>query len=197
MTRRREILTDLHDLTSAVRDLAAQVDRLGRSTEKMETILLVREPTSPAAAEAYEGLRRQVLVSRTERTAHLNQLVQFDAAMRGGAGGEVLASMVDGWVTAAGLDRCFEPDRSAPERFVVLADGGGPPQVIDPAYIDSNSSQILRQGTVRYLDAPSPAVADDSGEAEPAQSSAVEGDGTADGDPGDPIETTDQGGPAQ
>jgi hypothetical protein len=170
MTRSQELLSQV---VSAVRDLTERLDRVERVSEKMELILLVREPSSVPAAEAYEGLRRQVVAMRTERTAHLNQLVEFDAALRDGADQGTLQSMVDSWVAAAGLSRvnAFDDDS---ERFTVLDDQGGEPEIIAPAYVDSASGQTIRPGRVRFMSRPLPESEDEA----PSRVASTEGEET-------------------
>lgn len=167
MTQIKEVLAQV---VSAVRDLTERLDHVERVSEKMELILLVREPSSVPAAEAYEGLRRQVVAMRTERTAHLNQLVEFDAALRDGADQVTLQSMVDSWVAAAGLSRVEAVEGEA-ERFTVLDDQGGEPEIIAPAYVDSTSGQTIRPGRVRFTSPP------DLGSEQSASSSAARLDG--------------------
>ena len=100
------------ELTAAIDRIAHQVDQLDRRTEKMEVILMVREPASGAAAEAYEGLRKQVVTAVTERLAHLSQLVQLDAALCAGSSTESVARLVRGWLEQASLAQVSDPDRS-------------------------------------------------------------------------------------
>jgi len=136
-------------LQEALEDLADAFEKMDRRAERMETILMVREPGSTAAADAYDGLRKQVVSAITERLAHLSQLVQFDAAIRNGAGADVLGKMVAGWCESAGLMIVNSAD-SAPADvdilFELVEDRGGPLEVIEPAYVDTASSRIIRHG---------------------------------------------------
>jgi len=135
------------------------LDLLERRADTMQTILMIREPTSVTAGEAYEGLRKQVVNAVSERLSHLSQLVQLDAALAHGADGKVLAQLVDGWFEQAGLQRVDDFDH--PNRdvlFELVENGDGPIDIIDPAYVDGVSGRLIRQGRARRIALPAPAL---------------------------------------
>lgn len=134
-------------LESTIEAVSETLDQLDRRSERMEVVLMVREPGSAVAADAYEGLRRQVVAAVEERFAHLAQLVQFDAAIRNGADLTVLNKMVTGWCEAANLALITDPAHpQAEELYEVVEDNGGPLTVVDPAYVDQTSGRIVRRG---------------------------------------------------
>lgn len=140
----------------------ALLDQLERRTEKMETILMVREPSSSAAAEAYEGLRKQIVTAVTERLAHLSQLVQLDAALAAGADVEYLARLVNGWVEQTTLAKIADPDHpSQGMLFEMVEDRGGAMEILEPAYVDTSSGRVMRQGRARRAGTPAGAVVAD------------------------------------
>jgi hypothetical protein len=130
--------------------LRRSLDLLERRAEKMETILMVREPSSVAAAEAYDGLRKQVVNAVSTRQAHLVQLVQLDAALAAGADADSLRKLVDGWFEQSALVRVTDPD--GPHRdalFDLVGDEGGPFEVLEPAYVDTTTGRPIRLGRAR------------------------------------------------
>lgn len=138
------------ELRAAVERITGQIDQLDRRTEKMEVILMVREPTTSVAAEAYEGLRKQVVTAVTERMAHLAQLVQLDAALTAGADADSVGKLVRGWVEQASLERVVDPEH--PQRgllFETVEDLGGRPEVLEPAYVDAVTGRVIRRGSIR------------------------------------------------
>jgi hypothetical protein len=140
-----------NSLESLLRDLSDRLDLIERRSERMELILTLREPNSGAAADAYDGLRKQIIAGVTDRLAHLTQLVQFDEAVRNAASTEVLTSLVRGWVDASGLAIVADPKHDQADLlFTEVENLGGPPQVIDPAYVDSQSNRVIRRGTIRF-----------------------------------------------
>ncbi len=98
------------ELREAVDRITGQLDQLDRRAEKMEVILMVREPTAGVAAEAYDGLRKQVVAAMTERMAHLQQLVQLDAALTAGADADVIGKLVRGFADQASLGRVTDAE---------------------------------------------------------------------------------------
>lgn len=129
------------------RDLAQQIER---RLDKMETVLIIREPSSTVAAEAYDGLRKQVITALSERQAHITQLVQFAAALDAGADLARLSSMVSGWLESANVIATSDP--GAPDAdilFQTVEDLGGPVEVLAPAYIDTSVNRVIRQGRIR------------------------------------------------
>jgi hypothetical protein len=138
------------ELHQQLSEIAGLLDRLDRRVEKVETIVMVREPGSVAAADAYEGLRKQVVTAVTERLAHLAQLVQLDAALASGASTDAVARLVAGWVEQASLAKITDPERPDSDLlFEMVADLGGPLEVLEPAYVDTATGRAIRRGQVR------------------------------------------------
>jgi hypothetical protein len=139
-------------LAAVLDNIRESLDQLDRRVDKMETILIIREPSSVAAGDAYEGLRKQVMAALSERLAHLSQLVQLHAAVAGGADARVLSQLVDAWFEQAALLRVDDPGHpQAHALFEVVEDKGGAPEVLDPAYVDSVTGRVIRPGRIRRL----------------------------------------------
>ncbi len=139
-------------LAAVLEDIRGSLDQLDRRVDKMETILIIREPSSVAAGDAYEGLRKQVTAAVSERLNHLSQLVQLHAAVAGGADARALSQLVESWFEQAGLLRVDDPGHpQAHALFKVVEDKDGAPEVIDPAYVDSITGRVIRPGRLRGL----------------------------------------------
>ena len=137
-------------LLAEVGETHKAVDDIDRRMDKFEVVLMVREPSSTAAAEAYEGLRRQVIGASTERWAHLAQLAQFDAALRYGADGATLRTMVEDWIEQAALDRVADPSHPQGSLlFELVEDLGGALEIVEPAYQDRTTGRVVRRGRTR------------------------------------------------
>jgi hypothetical protein len=136
----------------ALREIAELVDRIDRRVERIETVTLVREPGTAAAADAYEGLRKQVVAAVQARTSHLSQLAQIDAALAHGAGPDDLRDMVDRWFEQAGLERVTDPgdpELSRYFKFVGERDDGRA-EVIEAAYVERATGRPVRMGVAQY-----------------------------------------------
>jgi hypothetical protein len=144
------------DRDEAIRQTRELTQQIERRLDKMETVLIIREPSSTVAADAYDGLRKQVVTALSERQAHVTQLVQFASAIEAGAELSTLTAMVRGWLESANvltMADCRTTD--ADVLFQVVEDLGGPVEVLSPAYIDSTSGRVIRQGRIRRT-APEP-----------------------------------------
>jgi hypothetical protein len=161
-----------------------RVDQIERHLDKMETILMVREPTSTVAADAYDGLRKQVAGSMSERVAHLSQLAQMATAVAAGADAETLARVVDGWIESASLVRVYDVnDESLSRIFESVEDLGGDIEVLEPAYVDGLTGRVIRLGRVRRGAPRSQSPADSTAAIDDDVSSAERADGARTGSP--------------
>lgn len=111
---------------------------------------MVREPTVGVAAEAYEGLRKQVAAAMTERMAHLQQLVQLDAVQTAGADADMAGKLVRGFADQASLSRVTDAQHPDGDMLSELVeDLGGWPEVLKPAYVDAITGRVIRRGSLR------------------------------------------------
>ena len=135
-----------------LQQLSSLLDRIDRRTERIETVTLVREPSTAAAADAYEGLRKQVVAAVSARTAHLSQLAQCDVALRRGATQADLAEMLDRWCEQAGLEKLTDPAHPEFARCFEFVDdrSGGPVEVLEPAYVDRFTGRPVRLGRAQH-----------------------------------------------
>lgn len=131
------------------------VDKLDRSVERIEIVTVVREPNSALAADAYNGLRKQVIAAAGERNAHLYQLAQFDAALRAGATPDELATFVREWMGQASLDVVDDPDHPDAFELVGPEDAAGR-EVVRPAYVDRVTQRVVRAGVAKRVPEPEP-----------------------------------------
>lgn len=139
MTRtRRELLERL-------RKVEDTVDQIVRSIERIEVATIVRDPSSSLGAEAYDGLRRQVVAAAGERMAHLHQLARFAEAVSTGAAGD-LPPLVQEWMTQAGLELVADPTDG--NYYDVLGGEGSRLRILRPAYRDSQTGRPVLMGQV-------------------------------------------------
>jgi hypothetical protein len=126
------------------------VDKVDRSVERIEIVTVVREPNSTVAADAYNGLRKQVIAAVGERNAHLHQLVQFDSALRAGGTVEDLGALVREWLSQASVQVVDDPGLE--DAFEVVGPDGGPDRrVVKPAYVDGLTGRVVREGLVERV----------------------------------------------
>lgn len=155
MMRRRE----MRERLGAVEGL---LDKIDRGLERIELVTVVREPSTGITADAYNGLRKQVIAATSERNAHLHQLAQFDAALREGATAEELRLLVDEWLGQSSLALLEDPQTAEAFEWVGPADATGV-RVVRPAYADEATGRVVRTGVVERFEQPDPEdVADEA-----------------------------------
>jgi hypothetical protein len=115
-------------------------DRLGR----IEALLLLRDPGAGLAAEAYDGLCRQVAASAAQRSAHVADLAQMAVAAQIGESPATMALLVANLLARAGVETLADPAR--PDTFDVVAGTTGEVHVTEPAFIDGETGRIVRRG---------------------------------------------------
>lgn len=120
------------------------------------------------AADAYTGLRKQIIAAVSERTAHLHQLAQFDSTLRAGATPDELSILVREWLGQASLEVVEDTSLDGAFEFVGPKDAPGV-RVVRPAYVDGVTGRVIRSGVaerltegepVAAIDAPDPTEAD-------------------------------------
>jgi hypothetical protein len=152
MTTRRR----LEALEARLRTIEQLLDTIDRRLDHIEIVTMVREPNTNAAADAYNGLRKQVIAAVGERTSHLHQLAKFDGALRTDADLDGLRSLVREWMSQASLEVVDDPSVDAFEH-VGPEDAAGA-RVLRPAYVDAITGRVVQGGLVeRVAEEPPPA----------------------------------------
>jgi hypothetical protein len=147
--------------------MEAMLDKVERGVEKIELVTVVREPNTGMSANAYNGLRKQVIASASERSAHLNQLAQFDSALRAGAGPAELEALVREWLEQASLAAIEDPE--VVEAFEVVGPDDAPDRrVLKRGYVDLTTGRVVRAGLIERFHEPA------DGEPAPADAAATE-----------------------
>ena len=127
------------------RRMPQQLAALEARLASIEGMLLLKDPGAAKAAEAYEGLRRQIVSATAERITHLVHLAQLDAALVAGESTESLGLLVADLLAQAGLLRWDNPTLEG--AFEIPPDAeGGELQVVEPAYVEAHSGRVVRQG---------------------------------------------------
>lgn len=131
---------------------------LRHDAELLRTVLVIREPDTVTAANAYEGLRKQIVAVAQEHWAHLAQLVEIDVSINHTDSIEVTRGLVDDWLIRAGVRRISQPtdSRQLTELFEDLGGHGSTVEIRSPAYVDSATGRLIRKGRFARVEARSP-----------------------------------------
>lgn len=130
----------------------AQLIELEHKLELIYTALVVRDPGTARSAEAFEGLRKQVIAGATARHAHVAQLAEFDVALRRGANVHDLLNLTSQWLGQAGIERVDDPTRR--EAFESTLPPEVPVEVEIAAYVNTVTGQLVRPGRLRERELP-------------------------------------------
>lgn len=134
--------------------LEQELAEIRTNLELVKTIVMVREPATGLAAEAYEGLRKQVIVAAGDRSAHLQQLARLDAEVSRGATIESIQLLLDDLLSEAGLARVREFSAEIEAAFDVVGGRGDSFRVVEPAYIENaghGQPRLVRSGKVERV----------------------------------------------
>jgi hypothetical protein len=147
-----------------LQEIVARLGHLEHEAELMRTVLIVKEPTTALAADAYDGLRKQVVAAAAERRSHLAQLTAMAVAVARATTVEDLTPQIREWMAQAGVTELKElPDGVRAEDLFEDVDGMGFKaagiEIVEPAYLDANTGAVLRLGRARPAAEPLSAAA--------------------------------------
>lgn len=138
------------EVNETLQRLVDEVAELRHRTEMMQLVFVVKEPDAVRAAEAYDGLRKQIIASSAERRAHLAQVVEMAVTCRRAESVADVSVRVDEWMAQSGIAVISDPRRpgaaNATDLFEIVGDNDGQLTVVEPAYVDGNTGSIVRRG---------------------------------------------------
>ena len=123
--------------------------------ELIKTVVMIREPSTVQAAEAYDGLRRQVIAGAAERTAHLQQLARLDSEVTRGASIDDMRRLLRDLLAEAGLHRLSEVEVGNEAAFDDVGGKGDGWEVVEPAYCEDTGRgqvRLVRAGKAQRVE---------------------------------------------
>ena len=169
------------------------IHELNHQAELIKTVLVVKEPESTLAAGAFEGLRKQIVTVAQEHWTHLAQLAIIDVAANHVEDVNELRRVSEEWLTQAGVQKVHRlaPDAST-EMWELVGHGPDVLEVLQPAYIDSETGRIIKAGRLMRGDRRrTPTATDDRASSEPETTSSVPAESGEEPD-GGPDEHSDE-----
>lgn len=127
-----------------------QLERIESLLVRLDAAIVVREPGSARAAEAYDGLRKQVNQASKNRRAHVAHLLALSDSIRRGADPELVSKRVEEFLLELGVGRTDSMENT--EWFEVEGGEGDGLEVIEPAVIettDDGTRTVVRLGRAR------------------------------------------------
>jgi hypothetical protein len=140
---------------ATMRKVLQKLGEVDERQQRLVDLLTTGDSGSAVAADAYDGLRRQILSATADRIAHLAQLVQLRHTVANASSLEELAKHIDAWMEMADLQTVTDLDHPEGDTFFeVLGGEGNGLELLEPAYVDGRSGRVVRQGRVRRVPGP-------------------------------------------
>ena len=136
-------------------------ERIRESITKIEAAVFVMDRDSSLGVDAYNGLRKQVIASATERQAHLHQLAQFADAVDHQTPHDQLQQLVLEWMGQSDLIQVMLPSTAEDlEAFEIHGEPTGSFRISRPAFLDGKTKRVVQMGNGTWIH-PDEAPADD------------------------------------
>jgi len=135
-----------------------QLHQIESFLNRLDAALVVRDPGNAHSAEAYDGLRKQIIRSGTNHRAHLAHLIALSDSLERGAGIELIRDRVKDFLAELGVRPVS--DYLYPELFDVVETIQGEQdgvEVLEPAVVeqmDDGNFNPIRKGKVRLTKGP-------------------------------------------
>lgn len=139
-----------------------QLHQIENLLQRLDAAVVVRDPGNARAAEAYEGLRKQLIRSSTNHRSHIAHLLSLSDSLKREASMELIRDRVSDFLAELGVK--FISDYSHPDLFEIVETVHGEAhsfEVLESAVIehmDDGSIMAIRPGKVREIQGPAPEV---------------------------------------
>jgi len=133
------------------RRLAQLLDRLDMHLKLLEAYLIVRDPTAPKSAEAFDGLRMKIDGEYKARRRHLAQLAELDRIQRTTGDITVVGARIAEFLQAEGVMTLAEWSPEVADAFDVSGPVGSVMTVHSPSYVEvsDGSLSIVKTGAAQ------------------------------------------------
>jgi hypothetical protein len=138
-----------NEIADQLAEVSDRLRELEHAAELIKTVLIVKEPNTVRASEAYDGLRKQVIASASERRAHVVQLVTMAVAVRRATTVEDLHPQLAEWLQQSNVQTVWQvPPGERPANLFDIEEevGERAMEVLEPAYIDLQTGTLVRLG---------------------------------------------------
>ena len=137
-----------------LRQIQNDINKLGNLLNRIDAALVIRDPGNARSADAYDGLRKMISAGGKGRRDHLHNLVDLAQALERGATLETIRERTEEWCDKAGIIRHESPEPA--DYFIIVEGEGSVIEVVTPAWIDKDTTSLIRKGTTRRVPNPDP-----------------------------------------
>ena len=137
----------------------AQLLRIESLLNRLDSAVVVRDPGNTRSAEAYDGLRKQIMQSGKNHRTHMAHLLSLSDSLERGADITLIRDRVNDFMNEIGLQRTS--DTSIENIFEIVEGEGSGLECIEPAVIellDGGTFAPVRLGKARRTQGPEPVV---------------------------------------
>lgn len=123
--------------------------------ERIDAAIVVRDLGNARSAEAFDGLRKSILMATKSRRTHISHLVSLDESIRNGGSLDLVKARLAEYLNELGIERLT--DLRHLECFDVVGDSEGEIEVLEPAVVeraDDGKLIILRVGKAQRTFSP-------------------------------------------
>lgn len=136
----------------------SQLDRIETLLARLDAAVVVRDPGNARAAEAYDGLRKSLLLSSKNHRAHVAHLLSISESLERGATLELIRDRVNDFLLELGVRTITEV--VDPQLFDIVERVEGSEngyEVVEPAIVEqleNGELSPIRMGKARQIMAP-------------------------------------------
>jgi len=134
-----------------------QLDRMEVLLQRLDSAVVVRDPGSARAAEAFDGLRKSVIQASKSHRVHVAHLIALDESIRSGGTLDLVRLRVAEYLRELGIERLETPEHL--EAFDVVGDSDGDVEVLEAAiveHVDDGRISVLKVGKAKRTARPTP-----------------------------------------
>ena len=109
--------------------------------QRLEAAVVVRDPGNAHSADAYDGLRKQIIQSGKNHRTHLAHLISLSDSLQRGADIALITDRVNDFLTELGVMRIS--DTNFVDLFEVVEGEGSALECIEPAVVEKLDNQVM------------------------------------------------------
>lgn len=125
--------------------------------QRLEAAVVVRDPGNAHSADAYDGLRKQIIQSGKNHRIHVAHLISLSDSLQRGADIDLITDRVNDFLSELGIMRMSNTDFV--DLFEVIEGEGSALECIEPAIVEKLDNQTVvpvRLGKARRVPGPEP-----------------------------------------
>ena len=128
----------------------SQLRNIENLLQRLDAAIVVRDLGNARSADAFEGLRKSILVAAKSRRTHISHLVSLDESIRNGGSLDLVKARLGEYLNELGIERLT--DLRHLECFDIVGDPEGEVEILESAVVEraeDGKLTILRVGKAK------------------------------------------------